>query len=192
MGSHQEKRTVKKRIKQTQSSKRYRWPLLVGLATVLIAIGAITVISRQSGASANSKAASPTTPAAENPRYVKVRVAGQDVQVDPQTGQMKSLTPEEARRLADGMKRMLNKSSDGLVPVQNPDGSVSMDLQGRFQNVTVARVEGDGTLTQSCIDQPQQAASFFGIDPALMGIESKGRTNAQKPARISPAKKSRL
>jgi hypothetical protein len=192
MSAHQEKRTVKKRIKQRQSTKGYRWPLLVGFATVLIAIGAITVISRQSGASAKSKAGSLTTAAAQNQKYVKVRVAGQDVQVDPQTGQMKSLTPEEARRLADGMKRMLNKSSDGLVKVQNADGSVSMDLQGRFQNVTVARVEGDGTLTQSCIDQPQQAASFFGIDPALMGIESKGRTNAQKPARISPAKKSRL
>ena len=183
---------MKKRIKQSQSSKRYRWPLLIGLATVLIAIGAITVISHQGGASAKSKAASLTPAAAQNQKYVKVRVAGQDVQVDPQTGQMKSLTPEEARLMADGMKRMLNKSSDGLVQVQHTDGSVSMDLQGRFQNVTVARVEGDGTVTQSCIDQPQQAASFFGIDPALLGVESKGRTNAQKPARISPAKKSRL
>lgn len=183
---------MKKRINQRQSTKGYRWPLLVGLATVLIAIGAITVISHQSAASPKSKAASLPAQAAQNQKYVKVRVAGQDVQVDPQTGQVKSLTPEEASRLADGMKRMLNKSSDGLVKVQNPDGSVSMDLQGRYQNVTVARRESDGTVTQSCIDQPQQAASFFGIDPALMGVESKGRTSVQKSARISPTKKSRL
>jgi hypothetical protein len=113
------------------------------------------------------------------------------VQVDPQTGQVRSLTPEQARRLAEGLKRMLNKSSEGLVQEQHADGSVSMDLQGRFQNVAVARVESDGTVTQSCIDKPDQAASFFGIDPALMGVESKGRTNTQQPARMSPAKRSR-
>lgn len=179
-----------KQNKQRHNRKRYRWPLLFGLAAVLIAIGAITVISRQSGA-AKSRTGLQTSQAVKNQQQVKVKVAGQDVQVDPQTGQVRSLTPEQARRLAEGLKRMLNKSSDGLVQEQHADGSVSMDLQGRFQNVAVARVESDGTVTQSCIDKPDQAASFFGIDPALMGLESKGRTNTQPPARMSPAKRSR-
>jgi hypothetical protein len=179
-----------KQNKQRHNRKRYRWPLLFGLAAVLIAIGAITVISRQSGA-AKSRTGLQTSQAVKNQQQVKVKVAGQDVQVDPQTGQVRSLTPEQARRLAEGLKRMLNKSSEGLVQEQHADGSVSMDLQGRFQNVAVARVESDGTVTQSCIDKPDQAASFFGIDPALMGVESKGRTNTQQPARMSPAKRSR-
>ena len=65
------------------------------------------------------------------------------------------------------------------------------NLQGRFQNVAVARVEADGTVTQSCIDKPKQAASFFGIDPALLGVEAKEGTTAQQSARRSPARKSR-
>ena len=181
---------MKKRNKQRHNTKRYRWPLLFGLAAVLIAIGAITVISRQTGAAKNA-AALHTSHAVKNEKHVNVKVAGQEVQVDPQTGRMASLTPEEARRLAEGLKRMVNKSPDGLVQEQHADGSVSMDLQGRFQNVAVARVESDGTVTQSCIDKPEQAASFFGIDPALMGVESKGRTKAQQAARMSPARKFR-
>lgn len=97
-----------------------------------------------------------------------MKVAGQDVQVDSETGQIKPLTPEQAKKLAEGLKGMLNKSSEGLAEEQHADGSVSMDLQGRFQNVTVARVNKDGTVTQSCVDSPRAAAAFFGIDPKLL------------------------
>jgi hypothetical protein len=43
-----------------------------------------------------------------------------------------------------------------------------MDLEGRFQNVTVARVNADGIIEQSCVDNPRAAAQFFRIDPALI------------------------
>jgi len=143
------------------------------------------------GASAKSTPTSSTRQSAKDQRYVKVRVAGQDVQVNPATGQVRTMSREEAQRMADGLKRMLNKSSEGLVQEQHPDGSVSMDLQGRFQNVAVARTEADGTVTESCIDQPQQAASFFGIEPSLLGVKRKAGTATQASARVSPAKKSR-
>ncbi len=108
--------------------------------------------------------------------FTTVKVAGQDVEVDSQTGQMKELTPEEARKLAAGLKKMVNQSTEGLVQVQHADGSVSMDLEGRFQNVTVARVNEDGSVTQSCVDNPQAAGAFFGIDPKL--IEDQSNTKA--------------
>jgi hypothetical protein len=165
--------------------------MLVGLAIVVIAIGAITVISRQGGASAKSATPTHASQTVQNQKYLTVKVAGQEVQVNPQTGQVRQMTPEQAQRLADSLKTMLNKSSEGLVQEQHPDGSVSMDLQGRFQNVVVARVEADGTVTQSCIDKPKQAASFFGIDPALLGVEAQERTTVQQAARRSPARKSR-
>jgi hypothetical protein len=86
---------------------------------------------------------------------------------------------------------MLNKSTDGLVQVQNPDGSVSMDLQGRFQNVTVARVNEDGRVEQSCIDEPEQAAQFLGIDPQLLGVKSANGVSTQPVVRTQPRKVSR-
>ena len=152
--------------KASAQSRRSSITLLV--AVVLVVGAAITVVSKQLAKTANhtSAIASDT-----DNRYVTVKVAGRDVQVDPQTGQIKPMSPEEAQKLAAGLKTMLNRSTDGLVPERQADGSVSMDLKGRFQNVAVARVNADGTLEQACIDDPEAAAKFFGIDPQLLGVQ---------------------
>lgn len=79
--------------------------------------------------------------------------------------QQNQLTPEEAQRLAEAIKPLVNQSTEGLVQVHHADGSVSMDLQGRFQNVTVAKKEANGTISQSCVNNIDSAAAFFGINP---------------------------
>ncbi len=175
--------------KTTKSAKSLRrLPLTVVLLTGCLAIGAITVVSRQlvTGKSSNGPDRRPAASLASK-KYMTVKVAGREVQVDSQTGQIKPLSPQEAKELAEGLKVMLNKSTDGLVQVQHEDGSVSMDLEGRFQNVAVARVNEDGTVSQSCIDNPRAAASFFGIDPKLLGVEPAA-SEPVKPARTTPAK----
>lgn len=104
--------------------------------------------------------------------FVKMEVGGQEVQVDGETGQIGKLTPEEARKLAAGFKQLVNKSGKGLDPVRHEDGSLSVDLEGQFQSVAVAKVNDDGTITQGCVDSPKAAAAFFGIDRALFETES--------------------
>ncbi|MEO8217841.1 MAG: hypothetical protein ABI718_12230 [Acidobacteriota bacterium] len=47
------------------------------------------------------------------------------------------------------MEKMLSRSTKGLVEVKQADGTVSMDLDGRFMNVLVL-VGGDGGDTTSC------------------------------------------
>jgi hypothetical protein len=174
-----------------------RFPLIATLVVAAImALAVITVVSKQvvkgNGGDAGKGPNNAETPGAvaENSgkQYITVKVAGRDVQVDPQTGQIKPLTPEEAKRLADGLKVMLNNSTEGLVEVHHTDGSVSMDLQGRFQHVMVARIEADGTLIQSCIDTPEAAASFFGIEPQLLGVEPTRGAATQQPVRSRPPK----
>ena len=91
--------------------------------------------------------------------------------LNQQTGQIRPLTQGEAQRLADGLKQLANQSTDGLQSVRHADGSVSMDLQGHFQNVAVAKLDEGGNLTQSCIDNPEAGAAFFGIDPQMVGIK---------------------
>lgn len=113
--------------------------------------------------------------------YVTRKVGNQTVLIDPQTGQLKPLTPEEAKRLADGVKELANQSTEGLKQVQHPDGTVSVDLEGRFQNVAVARKEVDGTVTQSCIDNPQAGAAFFRLDPS--SVSSTEKTSSTSDAR---------
>jgi hypothetical protein len=95
--------------------------------------------------------------------------------------QIRPLTQEEAQQLAEGIKSLVNQSTDGLKQVQHPDGSVSMDLEGRFQNVALAKRTVDGNLAQSCVDNPESAAAFLGIDRELIdGTPSKNR-NRVKP-----------
>jgi hypothetical protein len=103
-----------------------------------------------------------------------------------QTAQIKPLTQEEAEKLAAALKVLANQSAEGLASVRHPDGSVSMDLQGHFQNVVIARKDEDGNVSQSCVDNPAAGAAFFGIDPALVGVKS---TPGSRAARTSPANK---
>lgn len=147
----------------------------------LLAIGAVTAVSRQRAMGAGEKKASPTVSA---PAYVTVKFAGQDVQVNSQTGQIKPLTPEEARTLAAGLKQMVNKSTEDLVQTQHGDGSVSVDMGDRFRNVTVARVNKNGSIAQSCIDNPRAASAFFGFDPKLIEgpPDPRSSVNRRNPA----------
>lgn len=172
------------------TKKARRFPRLtlttVLVATVILAIAAVTVVSRQKARATEAGEAERSLQVAKNSKgnFVKVKVAGQDVEVDSQTGQIKSLTPEEAQRLAAGLKQMVNQSTEGLEQVHHEDGSVSMDLQGRFQNVTVARVNQDGSVSQSCVDNPQAAGAFFGIDPKLIEDPNTKPTENQPNPRV--------
>jgi 3-isopropylmalate dehydratase small subunit len=142
------------------------------MAIAIVAIAAVTVVSRQKARvneANNPKKTTVLANASKNQsNFMTVKVAGQDVQVDPQTGQIQKLTPEETQRMAAGLKKMINQSSEGLVQIQHADGTVSMDMEDRFQNVPVARINKDGSVSQSCVDNPKAAGEFFGINPKLI------------------------
>jgi hypothetical protein len=156
---------MKKRnkTKKTATTAR-RTPALVALALVVLVIAAISAVSRQ--LVAGTPTMQPENTSAK--KYMTVKVAGQDIQVDTQTGKLKPLSAQEAQELAEGLKKMVNKSADGLTEVQHEDGSVSMDLNGRYRHVVVAREAEDGSLSMSCVDNPKAAASALGVDPKLL------------------------
>lgn len=164
---------MKKTRSQRPGVKRTRRVLIISAVAAIVVATAITVISRQNSAARSVKTAPVQTSTARaatlaGRTYVTRRIGGQDIQIDTQTGQVRPLTPQEAQKLAEGLAPMVDQSTDGLVQVRHADGSVSMDLQGRFQDVTVARVNSNGTVEQSCVDNPRAAAKFFGINPKLI------------------------
>ncbi len=170
------------------STKKFRRVSLasVVVAAAILAIAAVTVISgqnvgtqeptEQEGSSQVSKKA--------NKKVVAAEVAGHQDEVNSQTGQNPELTPEETEKLAAGLKKLVNKSTEGLDEVHHADGSVSLDLEDRFQNVTVAKVDEDGNLIQSCVDNPRAAGAFFEIDSKL--IENENETS-NRPSQLTPA-----
>lgn len=159
----------------------------VVVATILLAIAAITVISRQTAGVKASSGAERRSPVVNNAdkKFIKMNVAGQEVEVDSQTGRIKELTPEEAQKMAKGLKQLVNKSAEDLDEVHHPDGSVSLNLEGRFQNVTVAKVDEDGNLVTSCVDNPKAAGAFFGIDPKLI---ENANEDPKNPTQVTPGK----
>lgn len=140
-------------------STRLTWLIVV---VAVFALGATAAVSLRTGQAKDSAA---------RQNNKNLHEAAQQVPLNTQTGQVRPLTQEEAQRLAAGIKELVSQSTDGLKTVKHADGSVSMDLQGRFQSFAVARQNEDGGVTQSCVDNPQAAAAFFGIDPAMVGVQ---------------------
>ncbi len=159
--------------------------ITAALAASVLAISAASAQSTQpsqigqpAAANAATMQAQSSPSAAQN--LITTNEAGSVVAIDRQTGQMRPLTAAEAQTLALGIKELLNQSTDGLVQVRRADGSVSIDLQGRFQNVTLARKESDGSIVQACVDSPENAAVFFDIDATLVSTLKRAMS---RPAR---------
>ncbi len=156
--------------KGRNSSNGIRRLTLLAVVLAVLALGTMAAVSLRT-----SQAKDSTTPENNIQRLGNTRAnmnPGMNTQTPfaAQTGQIRPLTQEEAQKLAEGIKELVNQSTDGLKSVRHDDGSVSMDLEGRFQSVAVAKRDADGTLTQSCVDNRGAAAAFFGIDPQLVGV----------------------
>jgi hypothetical protein len=151
----------------SKSVKRLPWIIIM---IAVFALGTTAAVSLRSGQTSNSAPLQNNRQASSTSRSnISLRASSQQLQVNGQTAQIRPLTQEEAQRLAAGIKVLVNQSTDGLQPVRHADGSLSIDLQGHFQNIAVAKRNENGELTQSCVDNPGSAAAFFEIDPALVG-----------------------
>lgn len=74
-------------------------------------------------------------------------------------GAVRAPTAEEAAALAAAMADGLSQSDKGLVEVRLDDGTTLVDLQGRFESLSVAKVQG-GAVETRCVTSPEEAAAF--------------------------------
>ena len=184
----------KARKPQSKSSRRYSWQLLIGVAAAtLLLVGVVSAVSMQgeptilkAQVQGRKSDVSNQSGKGNSRNYVTTNAAGQPVVQDRQTGAVRPLTRQEAETLAQGIRELVKPTDEGLVQVRHANGMVSMDLQGHYQNVSVARIEADGSVSQSCVNDLESAASFFDIDPALLGIDapvSKAEPSSKLPIR---------
>lgn len=104
--------------------------------------------------------------------------SGMRAYVDPETGALVSQPVTEAQRLeaaAAAEADNLNYSDIGLQKVMLPDGSVMVDLQGRYQMSMTVEVQPDGSLQASCTDSAHSA----------MGAHSHDLTTTATPAPVA-------
>lgn len=78
--------------------------------------------------------------------------------IDPETGELKvSSSAHGAATLDPETTNALRQDSDGLTEVRHANGAVSVNLQGRFQSASVARIGEDGKVT-ICTDNSDGAS----------------------------------
>jgi hypothetical protein len=150
----------KKSSKGHSTAKRTRLFRVGVFASLLLAAGVVTALAKFGSRSAEPSPVKQSGASAQTGnQYVTVEVGGKKLRVNAQTLQQGPLTQDQSQQIADALKG--NKSTDGLVEVQHADGTVSMDLQGRFQNVMMAKKNDDGSVSEACVDNPEAAAAFL-------------------------------
>lgn len=83
--------------------------------------------------------------------------------LDPETGQLEMRRAVASEFELDAETReALRRDTEGLVPQYHPDGSVSVNLQGRFQNATLVHIDENGVKT-ICTDHANCAQRV--LDP---------------------------
>src|SRR5215207_6539164 len=176
----------KARKTQSKSARRYTSRMLIGVAAAtLLLVGVVSAVSMQGEPTvlkaqvqgrktdvSNQSGKTPEQAKGDSKHYVTKNAAGQTIVLDRQTGETRPLTPQESETLAEGLRQLINPTDEGLVQVRHANGMVSMNLEGHYQNVSVARKEADGSVSQACVNDLESAASFFDIDPALLGIDA--------------------
>lgn len=90
---------------------------------------------------------------------------GMIVGVDPETGRIGPASAAQRAALGPSVDEAVSRSDEGLVEVQHPDGSVHIDLQGRFQNYAVAHIGPDGRLTFQCVDDRDAVMRALAVPP---------------------------
>jgi hypothetical protein len=143
--------------RQPSARKHKRLFQVAVLSAVVVALAAVTVIAKYASPR-KEVAASPNTSASDD-GFVTVNVGGKKIRVNARTMQQGPLTQEQSQQIADALTN--NKSSAGLVEVKHADGTIEMDLQGRFQNVVLAKRDDDGRVSTACVDNPEAARAFL-------------------------------
>jgi len=137
-------------------SARFSGILATGLAVLLFA--ASPALAQHAAAKQDEM-----SKAQERHQSVPDLAGSQTVAADPATGKLRPITPQEARELIAAMAKMVDQSSQGLTAVYHLDGMVSVDLEDRFQSVSMARVGSGGSVATRCVTSVQEAGEFLGV-----------------------------
>lgn len=137
--------------------RRVLFGILVGLGVCTIALAATAPTTRRAKVTTRHHVAATKPVAARHATTTRPRQngtvgqAGMRVFRDTDTGLIGPPTPQQAADLAASEGDDLMFSSEGLHPMRMPDGSLMIDLQGRYQESAVARKNAAGKVEWNCV-----------------------------------------
>jgi hypothetical protein len=100
--------------------------------------------------------------------------AGLVIAWDPESQSFTMPAPDRSLPLTAEERNAISRSFAGLVQVHHPDGSVSVDLQGRFQEFAVVHLGPDGKPVYQCLDDAAtMRRALLEPVPASSGLEDR-------------------
>ncbi|HMO79436.1 MAG TPA: carboxypeptidase regulatory-like domain-containing protein [Pyrinomonadaceae bacterium] len=95
---------------------------------------------------------------------VSISSAGNRIDGNAGTRSRERRSTDDDKKLAGLIRELTNRSTEGLVEEQSPTGGISLDLRGRFQQVTLGRLDWKGDPVAACVSSVEEANDFFGRD----------------------------
>lgn len=156
------------RHRSADTRERVRWVLVFFALLILSASWAgAQVAATQSAAEARPAATS------EVKTDGKGKVGALQVSIDPATGRLRPPTAAEAQALLAQMQLLLADDGAGLTETVWPDGTVSVDLEGRFQSVALATLDPESGVVTHCVTDPSALPAAAQQKPAAPALEEK-------------------
>lgn len=128
--------------------------------TVACLLAALPLAAHATGAEQDPP--DPSTPLTESPRPASPPLEGMVAVRDSETGELRAPTADELAALAALTdNEALRRDDEGLEQVVLPDGTVMVDLRGRFQSMSIAVIGDDGVLRQTCTTDAVEATRLL-------------------------------
>jgi len=112
------------------------------------------------------------------PKDAKAQEAGQQSAVDAQTGKLEQTTKDEPDALNEAMKKLLDRTTDGLKTTYLSDGTVMVELTEAFMEVSVIKINPDGSKSVECVT---------GMKAAEESLKSQDAAAKANSAPVAPA-----
>lgn len=137
--------------RHSAGSRRFTFGTLLACALLLAALsgGGNSVVAQDnaSGAAVQQKKYKATRPLA----------------VDQETRRLRMPTPEEINETITNLTRMTNRPTEMPQQASPETGTITVDLEGGFAGVVLARPNEDGTWETRCVFTFDEGIDFLGL-----------------------------
>lgn len=83
--------------------------------------------------------------------------------VDKASGNLRMPTQQEVDDVVNSLSTLGQRPEANLAPATQPSGAVSLDLDGGFGGIVLARPNEDGTWETRCVFTLEEGAAFLGL-----------------------------
>lgn len=148
---------------QREAPRRARWGRRAVRLAVLLAVAAAGSIAAVSLAGGTPLAAFAQSEAAPGQARAKRYKATRAFVVDKQTGDVRMPTEQEVEEVVANLTALGQRPAESLPQTTEGNGTVSVDLNGGFNGVLLARPGADGAWETRCVFTVEEGAEFLGL-----------------------------